>query len=244
MLTTCVLSVFSLIWFDWKEGNESKWSRFESNGFIRCAVLLGTSDATRCRRNSQSMRIKKWSLSYSRTIWRSRCLCDIIVLFETVEKYFIIRFKSIWSEKFPLHFQRFYHYRIERLLNDHVYLGGSRAQEKFALRNNDTTDGSVNNKSNYQIEFAGPMELIYHFQKSSDPLITSLTVPCRRPSVIFFQTYSFVFFHRRSSLELQFYSILVRSTSHTRNLRDENLQRSGEQRSGSISSIKLFIESK
>ena len=83
----------------------------------------------------------------------------------------------------------FYHYRIDRLLNGNVTLSGSRAQEKFALSNNDTKPNNSRTSTieSDQMEFPGPMDLINHFQKKADLLVTTLAIPCQRPyvSVIF-----------------------------------------------------------
>ncbi|CAF1119626.1 unnamed protein product [Adineta steineri] len=79
--------------------------------------------------------------------------------------------------------KRFYHYRIDRLLNDNVVLNGSRAQEKFSLTNNDSRLNGQrrSGKVSEQMEFPGPMELINYFQKNADALITTLSIPCQRP---------------------------------------------------------------
>ncbi|CAF1674732.1 unnamed protein product [Adineta ricciae] len=78
--------------------------------------------------------------------------------------------------------KRFYHYRIDRLANDHVVLNGSRAQEKFPLTSNNSRVNSPRRsaKGSDQMEFLGPMELINHFQKNTDVLITTLSIPCQR----------------------------------------------------------------
>ncbi|CAF0762038.1 unnamed protein product [Rotaria sordida] len=79
--------------------------------------------------------------------------------------------------------KRFYHYRIDRLLNDNVVLNGSRAQETFAFPNNDIICNGCrqSTRNSEQIEFSGPMELINHFQKHAEPLVTTLSIPCQRP---------------------------------------------------------------
>ena len=79
----------------------------------------------------------------------------------------------------------FYHYRIDRLLNGNVTLSGSRAQEKFALSNDDTkpNNSRTSTKESDQMEFPGPMDLISHFQKKADLLVTTLAIPCQRPYV-------------------------------------------------------------
>jgi hypothetical protein len=76
---------------------------------------------------------------------------------------------------------RFYHYRIDRLLNDNVVLNGSRAQEKFSLTNDESKLND--NRGSEQMEFPGPMELISYFQKNADPLVTTLSIPCQRQFV-------------------------------------------------------------
>ncbi|CAF1161882.1 unnamed protein product [Rotaria sp. Silwood1] len=80
-------------------------------------------------------------------------------------------------------FKRFYHYRIDRLLNDNVILNGSRAQEKFTFSNNDIQSNGHgrSTRNSEQIEFPGPMELINHFQKHAEQLVTTLSIPCQRP---------------------------------------------------------------
>ncbi len=68
-----------------------------------------------------------------------------------------------------------------------MILNGSRAQEKFALTNEDTkSNGNRSSvKISDQIEFPGPIELITYFQKYADPLVTTLSIPCHRPFVRF-----------------------------------------------------------
>lgn len=79
----------------------------------------------------------------------------------------------------------FYHYRIDRLENGNVILNGSRAQEKFPLTSNDVTVNVPQRLASVsdQFEFPGPMELIGHFQRNADALITTLSIPCQRPFV-------------------------------------------------------------
>ena len=149
------------------------------NGSLWCTILLGTNHTSRCGRYALSIGFEKWTLSGSREVWGSWCLCNYPVLPQTVTRLINAR-RSM--RLLLLLRERFYHYRIDRLPNDHVVLAGSRAQEKFASTNNDGKAG-VNgrlSKNKDQKEFPGPMELISYFQKNTEPLVTTLSLPCQR----------------------------------------------------------------
>jgi hypothetical protein len=57
----------------------------------------------------------------------------------------------------------------------------------FALPTEDTklNNGRQSSRSSDLVEFPGAMELISYFQKTADPLVTILTIPCQRPFVSF-----------------------------------------------------------
>ena len=83
---------------------------------------------------------------------------------------------------FSLFYKRFYHYRIDRLLNGNVALNGSRIQEKLSFNAYDVNRHQSEGNS-VQMKFSGPMDLIAYHQKTAEPLITQLLIPCKRPCV-------------------------------------------------------------
>ncbi|CAF1629267.1 unnamed protein product [Didymodactylos carnosus] len=68
-------------------------------------------------------------------------------------------------------FRRFYNYRIDRLPNDKVVVGGSIIQQ------------SSNHNTNKLQQFPGLIELIDYHSRVADPLVTTLSKPYYRPPV-------------------------------------------------------------